>query len=169
MAAKLASTHDYTQDSDTDASDYDFDLTAEEEDLLESLVATASSKRPASSTSGQSSGTQIATSGSSLRSDIVAAFATHASVKSLHDSEIDFNVRQVYKDRGLTYRDDSTVLSSVAAYGALESVDEGDGDEITAVVEEAERRIPQPVQVGDVRYPDCECPHRSLDQKYRSD
>jgi hypothetical protein len=155
MATKLASQYSY-HDSDTDASDYDFDLTAEEEDLLETLVAGASAKPPPSSSSGRSSGTQIATGASTLRSDIAAAFASHASVKSLHESEINFNVREALNNPRLTHRHDANVLPGSTTAGVGPAADDGDDDEITAVVEEAERNIPQPVQVGDVRYPDCE-------------
>jgi hypothetical protein len=156
MATKFASQYDYTHDSDTDASDYGFDLTAEEEDLLETLVATASSKTPLSNPTGRSSTAQIATGASSLKSDIAAAFATHASVKSLHDSEINLNLREVLNDAGFTYRNEGSVLPGLHASGTKAAVDmDYDDDEITTVGEEAERRIPQPVQVGDIRYPDC--------------
>ncbi|OIW28278.1 hypothetical protein CONLIGDRAFT_670138 [Coniochaeta ligniaria NRRL 30616] len=160
MVAKLASKYQYTYSSDTDSSsDYGFDLTAEEEDLLETLVADASSKPQGAifNPFGGSGGSQAPAAALSLRSDIAAAFATHRSVKSLHNSEINFNVREVLQDPGFTYRDDPSLLSGLATSVAdpMPGVDEDDADdEITAIVGEPERRMPQPVQVGDIRYPD---------------
>lgn len=158
MATKLAPKCDYTHDSDTDASDYGFDLTAEEEDLLETLVASASSEVPLANPSGRSSGGRVFAGASSLRSDIAAAFATHASIKSLHDSEINLNFREALNNPASTHHDGPLVLSDLAASGAKPPLhmDVDDDDEISAVAAEAESRIPQPVQVGDVRYPDCE-------------
>jgi hypothetical protein len=95
----------------------------------------------------------------SPRSDIAAAFAIHASVKSFHDSQVDFNAREVFQNPDVIYQDDPSLLSGLAASGAepLPDVDDNDDDdEITAIVEEAEHRMPQPVQIGDIRYPDCE-------------
>ncbi|KAB5545884.1 exonuclease V a 5' deoxyribonuclease-domain-containing protein [Coniochaeta sp. 2T2.1] len=157
MASKLALKYNYSYNSDTDASsDYDFDLTAEEEDLLETIVASASSTKPSAAI--VPGPTAHATAGaSSLRSDIAAAFATHASVKSPHESEINFNVREVLGDPGFTYRDDLSVLSGLAANGGKRTagVDDEDIDtEVMAIIEEAERAMPQPSQVGDIRYPD---------------
>jgi hypothetical protein len=173
MATKLASAFRYnrSRDSDADASDYDFDLTAEEEDLLETLVASASARPSLSISSGPPTETSIA----SLRPDIAAVLATHASVKSLQAPEIDLNVRQVFRGPEYTDRNDETALPGFAATDASASLDgaNDDRDEITAVVAEAERRMRQPVQVGNIRYPDCEYSPWSRDreraEKDRSD
>ncbi|KAB5577979.1 exonuclease V a 5' deoxyribonuclease-domain-containing protein [Coniochaeta sp. 2T2.1] len=157
MASKLALKYQYSYNSDTDASsDYDFDLTAEEEDLLETIVASASSTKPSVAVV-PGPAAQATVGASSLRSDIAAAFATHASVKSLYESEINFNVREVLRDPAFTYRDDPSVLSGLAATGGRRTagVDDEDTDaEVMAIVEEAERTMPQPGQAGDIRYPD---------------
>ena len=132
MASKLALKYQYTYSSDTDASnDYDLDLTAEEEDLLENIVASASTKTAASV----------------------------ASIGSLHDSEIQFNVRQVLQDQGCTYRDDRPVSSGLAATGdkLTAGVDDEDIDaEVMAIVEEEDCAMLQSGKVGDIRNPDCE-------------
>jgi hypothetical protein len=188
MATRLAS-YDYTLNSDTDAtdSDYGFDLTVEEEELLEALVAGASSKTsasdplkrqpsavPAPATSAstavrkqpaRSGGAGAAAGASSLRADIAAAFATRASVKSLNNSELNFNLQEALRDPGFTYRDDPLALSHLAATAtgskkppAMEG-DDLDDDDITALVEDAERRrrpASRPAKADDIRYPDCE-------------
>lgn len=157
MATKLAPKCDYTHDNDTDTSEYGFDLTAEEEDLLESLVARASAETPLSNLSGGSRVPQLFNGAPSLRSNRAAAFATHASVKSLHDSEINVNFREALSHPVTTHQDGPSMLPGLGAFGTKPPLhmDSADDDEITAIVEEAERRIPQPVQVGDVQYPDC--------------
>lgn len=161
MATKLATKYEYHYNSDTDASsDYSFDLTAEEEDLLETLVAGASSQSPVAILKTSVRADPHAPSGSSsLRSDIAAAFATHASVKSLHESEINFNVREALQDPGFAYSDEPSALSGLAAPRGKPPPNVDDDDEVlTALVEEAERRAkPTTVQTGDIQYPDCEC------------
>lgn len=130
MATKLASKYNYSYSNDADAgSDYGFDLTAEEEDLLETLVADASSKnsREASNQGTGPGGSQAYAAAFATNSDITALFATHHNGPSL--------------------------LPSLATSGAEPSPDAD--DEITALVAEAEHRMSQPVQVGDIRYPDC--------------
>lgn len=162
MAPKLASNYSYSHYRDADASsEYQFDLTAEEEDLLEILVANASARPPdaipnptASSALPQSSGAV-----STLGSGVAAALAAHTSVPPISHSETEFSIREIHQGLGSANRDESLLLSGLAASGAepLPDVDaEGSDDEIAAVIEEAEHRMPQPVQVGHFRYPDCE-------------
>jgi len=161
MATRLARKYDYSFNSDTDASsDYSFDLTAEQEDLLETLVAGASSKPSVAAAQSSGLGGAIGITGApSLRSDIAAVFATHASVKSLHDSEVNLDVRESRRDPGFAYRDEPSVLSGLAASRAIpppDADDDDDDDVLAALVDEEERRAPIPVKVGDIRYPDCE-------------
>jgi hypothetical protein len=99
--------------------------------------------------------------GSSLREDIAVAFASHASVKSLHDSTSEYNLRGVRGSSSLAHRNDHEALSRfVDIRGQSPSTVEYDDDEVTVGHndERTERdSFVEPAEVGDVSYPDCEC------------
>jgi exonuclease V len=170
----------YSYSDTDDDSDYGFDLTAEEEELLDSLVARASEEPtpppapapapapvPVPKQTKRKQPTRLsnpaaapATSSSSLKEDIAAAFASHASVKSLNESTLNFNVRQALANPGFTYRNDPDALSHFAGIrGKSPSTVGGthNQDTVAANHELTElASVLKPAGAGDVNYPDCE-------------
>lgn len=181
MAGNLRARSYSYSDTDND-SDYGFDLTAEEEELLDSLVARASEEpKPPTApklkpkqtkriqpTRLSNSGAAPATGSSSLKEDIAAAFASHASVKSLNESTLNFNVRHAL---GNPYRNDPDALSHFADIRG-KSPPTVDGphnqDTVAANHEPTElASVLEPAGAGDVRYPDCEFVSMTLEATRR--
>lgn len=161
-------TPDSYSDSDSDNysdSDYGFNLTAEEEEAITTLVTRASSKTagPVLIASASSRNTAV---NSSLEVDINAAFSTCAGVKSLAHQDIDLDAAG--HDGGFTDGGRSGVLPALAKGDErpLPTIASHDASLVAPVDTTKPRSIPTLAAVDDISYPDCE--FRELASRGRS-
>jgi len=148
-------TPDSYSDSDNESysdSDYGYNLTAEEEEAITTLVTRASSK-----TAGPVLILPRSTAvSSSLEVDINAAFSARDSVKSLACQDIDLDA--VEHDGGVTDGGPSDVLSALAKRDGrpMPTIASHDASLVAPVDTTKPRSIPTLAAVDDISYPDCE-------------
>lgn len=133
-------------DSDSD-SEYGFNLTVDEEELIANLVAKASSQesRLARAIPTASRSPNV---GALLETDVKAAFATHTGVKSPSYDELGFDA--ALHDRAVSLNGEDRLSPSVL---------HGDASLATAIDKVERSSIPGPLEEeNDISYPDRESP-----------